>query len=208
MERVAIADEVRKAGECLVCKTRKQALSPGIDCGEHVSSETLSIAAVDAVHRVITDQSRITQSYIDRLDLSEEEYVELVGVAVNVFSIDESMRALGLPLEPLPDPVAGEPTRYRPERACRDVGFVSMLPRSGAVGLERDLWDPRGRSANVLRALSLVPDAVRQWFEIGDAQYLSMRRMRNFSGATGKALDRRQLELVAGRVSAYNECFY
>ena len=32
--------------------------------------------------------------------------------------------------------------------------------------------------------------------------------MMNFSGTTGKALNRRQLELVAGRVSAFNECFY
>jgi hypothetical protein len=157
---------------------------------------------------VITDQSRITQAYVDHSDLTEEAYVELVGVAVIVFSIDESMRAPGLPLERLPKAVAGEPSRYRPKRACRGIGFVSMLSPDGAVEAEGDLWDSRGRSANVLRALSLVPDAVRQWIAVGNAQYLSMRRMMNFTGATGKALDRRQLELVAGRVSSFNECFY
>jgi alkylhydroperoxidase family enzyme len=207
-ERIAIAVEVRKALDCSDCKRRKQALSPGRDCGAHVASESLSPAAVDAVHRVITDQSRITQSYVDHSDLTEEAYVELVGVAVIVFSIDESMRALGLPLEPLPKAAAGVPSRYRPKRACRGIGFVSMLPRDGAVEAEGDLWNSRGRSANVLRALSLVPDAVRQWIAVGNAQYLSMRRMMNFSGDTGKALDRRQLELVAGRVSSFNECFY
>jgi alkylhydroperoxidase family enzyme len=207
-ERVAIAVEVRKALSCLVCKSRLQRLSPGIDYGAHLASEVLSAAAVDAVHRVITDQSRITQSYVDQSDLSEEQYVELVGVAVIVFSIDESMRALGLPLEPLPKAEGGDPSRYRPNRACRGVGFVSMLPRGGAVGGEEDLWNPKGKSANVLPALSLVPDAVRQWYSVGGAQYLSMRRMMNFSGDTGKTLDRRQLELVAGRVSSFNECFY
>jgi hypothetical protein len=207
-ERIAIAAEVRKALGCKVCQRREQALSPGIDFGAHLASNGLSPAAVDAVHRVITDQSRITQYYVDQSDLSDGEYVELVGVAVIVFSIDESMRALGIALEPLPKAVAGEPSRYRPKRACRGVGFVSMLPRGGAVGMEGDLWDSEGKSANVVRALSLVPDAVRQWFAVGNAQYLSMPRMMSFSGATGKALNRRQLELVAGRVSAFNECFY
>ena len=88
-----------------------------------------------------------------------------------------------------------------------DTGFVAMLPADGATGAESDLW-ANGKTANVLRALSLVPDAVRGWMQVGNAQYLSMKGMMNFSGDLGRSINRMQIELVAGRVSAINECFY
>lgn len=208
-ERVAIAAEVRNAIICPFCKERKAALSPYAVSGEHLCGDTLDARVVDAVHRVITDQSRITQSFVDdnaANGLSEEEYVELVGVAVTTFSIDEFNRALGLPVEPLPEPVPGEPTRYRPSQATKEIGFVAMLPADGATGEEADLWGPN--TANVLRALSLVPNALREWSIIGDEQYLSPTNMAHFGNFEGRALNRMQIELIAGRVSSYNECFY
>ncbi len=210
-ERVAIAQETRNAVNCDYCAERKAALSPYNFPGEHEHSGVLNDAAVDAVHRIITDQGRITQAWIDdnaRAGLSEEQYVELLGVAVTVFSIDEFYHALGLPLEALPTPVEGEPDHYRPSQATCDTGFVSMLPeRGGAIGRESDLW-PDGRSANVLRALSLVPDAVRSWLTVSDAQYLSMPVVISGSLETGRTLNRMQVEIVAARVSSHNECFY
>jgi hypothetical protein len=209
-QRVAIAAEVRNAVNCPLCMERKTALSPNSIAGEHLCGSLLDAIAVDAVHRVITDQSRITQTLVDKnaaSGLSEEHYVELVGIAVTVFSIDEFNRALGLPLEPLPEPADGEPSCYRPEQAERGTGFVSMIPASGAVGKEADLWQ-NGRTGNVLRALTLVPNAVREWMAVGDEQYLSMKGMTQFSTFADRALNRMQIELVAGRVSSYNECFY
>jgi hypothetical protein len=58
----------------------------------------------------------------------------------------------------------------------------------------------------VLRALSLVPAEVRAWTGVSQAQYLSPERMVRFERF--RALDRAQIELVAARVSALNECFY
>jgi hypothetical protein len=58
----------------------------------------------------------------------------------------------------------------------------------------------------VLRALSLVPSEVLAWSKVSDAQYLSAPEMREFGKI--RELDRSQIELVAGRVSALNECFY
>ena len=43
----------------------------------------------------------------------------------------------------------------------------------------------------------------RRWM-----QYLSMKGMMNFSGDLGRSINRMQMELIAGRVSAINECFY
>ena len=209
-ERVAIAQESRNAVNCRYCAERKEALSPyGFD-GEHERAGALDPFVVDAIHRIITDQTRITQSYVDDNQgegLSKEHYVELASIVVVTFSIDEFHRALGLPLEPLPEPEAGEPTHYRPAHAVDGTGFVPMIPADGNVGPEADLW-PEGANANVLRAFSVVPDAVRDWMRVSNAQYLSMEGMQIFAGDTGRSIDRMQIELVAARVSSHNECFY
>ena len=211
-ERVAIASASRTALACPFCERRKSALSPYQMDGEHSrggeQEGVLNDLVIDAVHRIVTDQSRITHAYVQRLQdagISKEHYVELVGVVVTCLSIDEFNRALGLPLEPLPEPQPGRPDGYRPEAIEEGVGFVPMLRSDGAVGPEADLW---GKVApNVVRALSLVPDAVRSWMQIANVQY-AMGNLLDFSADTGRAIDRAQMELVAGRVSAINECFY
>ena len=82
-----------------------------------------------------------------------------------------------------------------------------MVPIGGLEPEDADIYGmPGGRAPNVIRALSLVPAEVRSWQALGGAQYLSPERM--MSMETGRALDRAQIELVAGRVSALNECFY
>jgi len=221
-QRVAIAAESRAAIDCAWCATRKIALSPYTQEGEKELEHDcnadyagcLPKLAIDAVHRIITDQSRITRRYIESnanksqgTALSKGAYVELVGLVVATFSIDEFHRALDIPLEPLPQPVAGEITRYQPEHLSEDIGFVPTIPPEGAVGPEADLW-PTGRTANVARALTLVPDALRDWQSIGSAQYLSFKQMENMGQEEGRALNRMQIEMIAGRVSSINECFY
>ena len=75
------------------------------------------------------------------------------------------------------------------------------------MGAEADLW-PAGFTANVLRALTLVPDALRDWKDISSVQYLAMEKMPSFFKDDSRSINRLQMELVAGRVSAVNECFY
>jgi hypothetical protein len=208
-QRIAIAREVRNAGTCKYCIQRKPALSPYNFEGEHDRSTSLPAQAVDAIHRIITDQTRITRNWIEKNDsqgLSKECYVELAGITVNVFSIDEFNRALGLELEPLPEAQPGEPSHYRPKHLSEDIGFVPTIPLEGAVEAEADLWSDR--TANVLRAFTLVPDALRDWIKISNAQYLSIEAMGSMFKQEGRSIDRMQIELVAGRVSAINQCFY
>jgi hypothetical protein len=209
-ERVRIAQETRNAVDCALCVRRKRALSPYAVEGLHESATGLPARAVDAVHRVITDAGRITRSWIEdneRNGLAKTAYVELVGIAVAVFSIDEFHRAMAVALEPLPVPGPGAISRYVPEHLSEDIGFVPTVSAAGAVGPEADLW--RGaRVANVLRALTLVPDALRDWRSLAAAQYLSLEEMANYDQSADRALNRMQMELVAARVSAINECFY
>ena len=209
-QRLAIAQEARNALVCDYCAARKQALSPYTFAGEHQHSGGLPERATDAVHRIVTDQTRITQSYVDdnaANGLSKGAYVELVGVVVAVFSIDEFHRALGLPVETLPEARPGEPSGYEPAVLSEDIGFVPTVPPEGAVGEEADLW-PTGFSANVLRALTLVPNALREWREIAAVQYLALEKMGDYFKDDTRTINRLQMELVAGRVSAVNECFY
>ena len=209
-ERVAIADASREALSCEFCELRKQSLSPyGVE-GTHDNSGPLPERVVDAVHRIVTDQNRITQVFVDdnaANGLSKEAYVELVGIVVTVFSIDEFHRALGIPLQELPKAKSGEPSFERPSVLTDDMGFVPTIPADAATGKYADLW-ASGSAANVVRALSLVPDAVRDWQKVAGAQYLSLQDMQNFVQDDNRSINRMQMELIAGRVSSVNECFY
>ena len=56
--------------------------------------------------------------------------------------------------------------------------------------------------------MSLVPEAVRMLKRLSSAHYLPMELVPAAGASGGRALDRMQIELIAGRVSALNECFY
>lgn len=211
-ERIAIAAESRRAIECRLCCERKEALSPFAVEGEHdsASSDELPLAAVDAIHRLVTDASRLSKSWVEGLGsqgVPDTHYVELLSVVVSVRSVDAFHRAMGIALEPLPEPIAGEPTRNRPEAALAGVAWVPMLPNKKPADENADLFS--GPTGNVILAMSLVPDAVRWLNELSEAQYLSVEGGEMLDFLHGKGpLDRAQTELIAGRVSAVNECFY
>jgi alkylhydroperoxidase family enzyme len=206
-ERVAVAGETRRARRCALCRERKEALSPFSVSGGHEHAGVLVPTLVDAIHRITTDAGRLSETWVRSLHeqgLTPEAYVEAVGVAVVTVSIDRFHHALGLPLEPLPTPEPGEPTRVRPDEVVTGEAWVPMQPGkrvSAEVGL------PSGAPAPfVIRALSLVPAEVKAWQDVSGAQYLGTDDMLRFDRV--RAIDRSQIELVAGRVSALNECFY
>lgn len=208
-ERIAIAREARNADVCRLCTSRKTALSPhGVE-GLHDSVTDLSEPALEAVHGVVSYAPRLTRSWYERLlasGVSDGEYVEIVGTVVALVSIDRFCEGLGSPLHELPAPGAGEPLRYRPASAGPDEAWVPLVPVSNANTPEADLW-PSGVSANVIRAMSLVPDEVRTLADLGTVHYLPSHLVRDPSAGKG-ALTRSQMELVAGKVTAMNDCFY
>lgn len=216
-QRVAIAAEVRHARKCALCGERRDALSPESVQGEHDCLDSTGILgeattpAIDAIHRIVNDAGRLSRSWYERRvggAFSDGQYVELLGVLVSVLSIDSFHRGLGLAPEPLPSAHPGEPSHVRPALAQDEGAYVPMLPRDGAVGTEADLWGEGLGGGNVLRAMSLVPDAVRDLRDLSAAYYLPIPKLANPTGSTGRSLARNQIELVASRVSAVNECFY
>ena len=209
VERVAIAREARMARACPYCRERKAALSPHTVRGDHAAATALLPAAVEVIHAVMTDAGRLTRQWYEaRLvdGVSDGQYVEIIGTVVALVSIDQFCRAIGVPEHQLPAPLPGEPNRYRPASAGSDEAWVPMVPADNAGTAEADLW-PTGRTGNVIRAMSLVPDEVRTLSDLGAVHYLPNARVGDPSASQG-SLSRPQMELIAGRVSVLNNCFY
>ena len=214
-ERVAIANEARAARDCDLCVRRKQALSPFAVDGNHerpaVGATELSGGAVDAIHRLVTDPVRLSRNWLNEQIAAEaytlEQYVELIGVVTQVLSIDTVHFGLGLEPEPLPAPEPGEPSKRRPSGAAMEEAWVPMVAKDRLDPEDADIYGDGPRIGNVIRALSLVPAEVRALKDLSGAHYLSMDQMMKF-GQQFRSITRDQIELVAGRVSALNECFY
>lgn len=206
--RVRIAAETRNAKACRLCAARKEALSPyGVE-GEHDCLGGLSDATVEAIHRIATDPGRLTRKWYESLladGLTAEQYVETVGVVCTTISVDTFAGAMGMEPLPLPVPVAGEPIRVRPASAGQGAAWVPWILPDRAAEDEMDLFSPI--HANIHRAMSLVPAEARGFFDLVETQYLPHRQMRDFANEF-RAITHSQIELLAGRISAINQCVY
>jgi hypothetical protein len=158
---------------------------------------------------VRTDSGRLTRAWFERViasGLAESPYVEVVGIVTLLAGVDYFCRALGAAPFPLPAPLPGEPSRHRPAGLRSGIAWVPLLAPEDASGPEADLYDPAPAVPNIARALSSVPDCVRLLQQATRSHYVSLADLGN--PMKGRAIDRMQIELVAARVSAINECFY
>lgn len=208
-ERLAIAAESRRAHHCALCRARKEALSPYTVEGAHEARGGLSEAAVEATHRITTDAGRLTRKWLDGLlaqGLTEERYVEIVGVVAVITALDTLDLSLGLPQRALPAALPGEPTRRRPAGARRDLAWVSTVAPEDLRPGDVDPYAVHGVK-NIHRALSLVPQEVLNFFDLDVELYLKDHEIRDFTREL-RALTHVQMELLAGRVSSLNGCYY
>lgn len=208
--RIAISAEARQAPACALCRRRKEALSPAAIEGAHDALGALPETVVEVVHRVRTDPGRLTERWfrdVIAAGLSEEEYVETVSIVAHVVAIDTMARGLGFDLLPLPPPQPGLPTRYRPAGARPGAAWVAWTEPADLTAREAGIY-PQGRpAANIMKAMSLVPDEVRSFFDLVSHQYQGPLEMRDFSREY-RAISHAQIELLAARVSALNQCLY
>lgn len=208
-ERIAVAAEARAAPNCRLCRARKEALSPNAVTGTHDHLGRLSPLEVEVVHRIVTDPARLSESWyrgIIAQDLAEERYVEIVAVIAQVTAIDTFRRGIGMAPAALPATAGGTPRRTRPAGARRTDAWVPTIAKADHGPDEADLF--RGdKVSNIRRALTLVPDEQRTFFKIGEAQYLPGPAMWDFTREY-RAITHAQIELIAARVSAINQCFY
>jgi hypothetical protein len=210
-ERLKIARETRHARSCPLCQERKRALSPNGVEGSHDAAIDLAPAAIEAVHRTVSDPGRLSESWYRRTigaELSEEAYVELLSVVAITTALDSFDRARdAVPCE-LPEPKPGAPTRRRPKGAKPGLGWMPMLAPADVGPEDPPLYTGAGRSGgNVHLALSLVPEAMMQFWDLFETMYLPQHAMRDF-GREYRAIDHAQIEMLAARVAVHNQCHY
>ena len=188
---------------CRLCPRRKEALSPAAIEGTHDSLGELSEVVVEVVHRVRNDPGRLSERWYRGViagGFSEERYVETVSVVAHVVAVDTMARGLGLDARPLPRPRAGAPSQHRPAAAKPGGAWVPWLQPADLSDAEADLY-PTGRpAANIMKAMSLVPDEVRGFFDLVSHQYMPPLAMRDFSREY-RAIGHSQIELLAARRS-------
>jgi hypothetical protein len=208
-ERVAIAAAARAAAGCALCRERKRSVSPAAAQGRHDGDSPLPAPVVDTIHRIRSDPARLSKPWFEGViagGLDVARYVELVGVTTLMAGLDHFTRALGLDPFPLPAPRTGDPSRHRPAGAAPGTAWVPMIDPKDATGPEAGLYGDAEIVPNIVRALSLVPDEARALRLAADTHYVPVEKIPD--PTVRRALDRPQMELVAARVSALNECFY
>ena len=153
----------------------------------------LSAEAVAIVDKISVDAGNVDRDWATAAiaDIGDGPYVELIAIIAVVVMVDIFAEAVGETKAPLPSPEPGEPTRIRPDGL-------------GDIGAHVPALEPFP-AANVARALSLVPDANRLFRTVSVPGY-SAPGFESLQWDT--PLSRPQVELVASRVAAMNECFY
>lgn len=184
-ERVAIAARARRLfGERVTPPWLRQI--PGEQPG--LTDETVAIVDKITLDAAAVDRAWATSAVSD---IGDGPYVELVAVVATTVMMDMLAEAVGADKTPIPQPENGEPSRQRPDGL-------------GDIGAHVPMLDPFP-AANVARALSLVPDANKLFRTVSVPTYSAQ----GFSSLQWDSpLSRPQVELVASRVAAMNECFY
>jgi hypothetical protein len=156
-------------------------------------------AAHDFTYRLARHAGTITRDVYDVVTttIGELPFVELCAIVSTVAAVWHFRRNIGLPVPPLPAPVAGEPTGRRPDRVAQ--AQLNWVP----------VADPPDQVAAVVQAYTAVPDEQDITWRMADAQYMPDAEMVDpaWTRRTG-GLSRAQMELVAARVTKLRDCFY
>jgi hypothetical protein len=187
------ADEVRAIVARADARSRQRSSAPW----HHElpdSTEILRLSARAVIDRIASDPGSVDAGWAAEQigDLGEGPYVELVGTTAVAVALRLFADAVGVGVVPVVTAAEpGEPSRDTPD-GLGDIGaYVKMLEPFPF--------------ANVARALSQVPTANATFYTLVRPMYSAA----GFDELVWKTpLSRPQVELVAARVAAMNECFY
>jgi hypothetical protein len=189
-ERIAIAELVRAASPRPLWDR-----APALDAlAREPGGDVLSPFVAGLVERVAVEPSSLSKDDVAGIvaQLGDAAYAELASVVAQVVAIDHFAAALGVERRGFPSAEQGHPHRRRPE-GMADVG--------GHIPMTEVIEGP-----NVRRSLSLAGADHERWMMLVFVMYSGER----FGELvwTDRALSRPQVELLAARTSALNECFY
>jgi hypothetical protein len=204
-ERVAIAVEARAAR-----------VEAGLQeqCDDPVAEAKLPEAARRVARQVAVSTNALDRGFCaEALEegLSDTQYCETVGIVSRLANLDVFARGIGVPPRPLAPPQAGEPTRERPVTARDEGAWIETVP-GGRRGKHEAVaiygTDTVEGAPFIYRALSLVPEEAHGLVTLGRAQYVEIADFMDLDFTFEPEISRVQMELLAARVSAINECFY
>lgn len=208
-ERIAVAAECRNARHCLHCAAVKEALTPAAVVGSHGSLGVLTPARVELVHRAVSDSGRLSNAWVQSIlarGVTEGEYVEIAGLVAVVMILDTFTRALGLGERSLPSPQPGEPSRYRPPGARTQAAWLPIVEPEDVVDADGPMY-PSPQAGYIYRALSSVPQTLRDYWAVATSHYLPSQAVFRFDQSI-RAISRPQTELLASTVSSLHQCVY
>jgi len=162
---------------------------------DHPAEAGLSPLEKEVLTRIAGEAWTLSRAWFDRVTerLAPARYAELVAIVATVIPIQRFCRLLGCTLPPLPAAQEGQPSGVYPENVSDDGAWLPMeVPWKGA---------------NVARALSVVPDENRMRLSLVRTMYSRPEAFAELEW-TDWPLTRAQVELLAARTSALNQCFY
>ena len=156
------------------------------------------------------DPARLTERWYSGVlaaGVTEAQYVETVGIIAQIVAIDTMARGLGREPPSLPTPQPGAPSQDRPRGAKPGPAWVAWVEPEDAEPGTLGHYPTERPAASIQKALSLVPAEAEGFFDLVVHQYLPGPAMRDFSREY-RAITHAQIELLAARVSALNQCLY
>ncbi len=166
-------------------RTRAAVRGAGID-------DDLPQPVAAAVDRIATAPAQVRRGWVEALvaaGLPLTGYVETLSLVSRIMAVDAFHEVAGLAPPELPDPGGGAPTGDFNPMARPSKGFVPMT-----------------RGTSIWWSLTLVPEAYARMEDLHCVLYLSPEQMQ--APGSPRRLSRPQMELIASRTSAVNECFY
>ena len=182
------------------------------DYTDEVQDIDLPSGALKLIEMVSCEAEKIDKHFYLALvsnGLLAEQYVEIVGLVTRAMSVDTFCRSLGLSMCLLAHARDGVPSKQLPDTVTIDHAWVPIIPAGPKGGAPAQaLYGETDFVANIFSALSLVPDEASGVMQLGQTQYVKARDFQNFKFFRDENFSRAQLELVAARISALNNCFY
>ncbi len=197
--RRAIVEESRASRSCALCLERRVLSYAAVD-GEHTTVTDLDAAIVELVHRGVTDPGRLTKGWANAVmagGVSEAAFVEIAGLVGTSTIADTLATAFGDGPRALAAAEDGEPSGELNEHVV-DIGArVRVMDNAHPLPGWDGRWAP-----NIGRALALVPGSIAEFWGLFSPHYMPL------ATEPADAMQRPQIEFVASRTSALNECFY
>lgn len=153
----------------------------------------LPAAAVEVATLLGATPALTTEHWVREMvaALSEERYVEILGISTRVVAVDTFLRLIGSPPQPFLEPEPGmpslEPAEPRPQQIRSWIAVGNMLVPPFTQ--------------------SLVPSENAATNRLVHALYMTGEEMEDLDFHRGD-LHRTQIELAASTLSYANECFY